>query len=154
NEEYNERSTVVIFGDFGNRITPGDPGSIYPVRFLVVPSDTPLQLVGPGGRIRSAVGLSLGDGATAMSAYVPKSGPTLVAAKLSVLSTAGEAAPAFFSGQLPNDGATLYGSQAQYRIRVFTTGGFSPDGVRSVFPTDFSRFFRLQATDATGRVRH
>ncbi len=37
NVEYNERSTVVIFGDFGNRITPGDSGSIYPVRLDVVP---------------------------------------------------------------------------------------------------------------------
>ncbi|AGA28809.1 hypothetical protein [Singulisphaera acidiphila] len=154
NEEYNERSTVVLFGDFGNRITPGDPGSIYPVRFDVVPSAKPLQLVGPGGEIRSAVGLSFGDGATPMSAYVPNSGPKLVAAKLSVLSTAGESAPATFSGQLPNDGVTLYGDQAQYRLRVMTTGGFSPDGVRSVYPTDFSRFFRLQATDSHGQVRY
>src|SRR5262249_7556010 len=27
NEEYNERSTVVIFGYFGNRIAPGEPGA-------------------------------------------------------------------------------------------------------------------------------
>ncbi|WP_406697976.1 hypothetical protein V5E97_03890 [Singulisphaera sp. Ch08] len=153
NVEYNERSTVVIFGDFGNRITPGDPGSIYPVRLDVVADDNPLQLVGPGGEIRSAVGLSFGDGQTPMSAYVPNEGPKLVAAKLSRLSTAGESAPVVFSGQVPNDGVALYGSEAQYRLRVLTTGGFSPDGVRSVYPTDFSRFFRIQTIDADGRER-
>jgi hypothetical protein len=153
NVEYNERSTVVIFGDFGNRITPGDAGSIYPVRLDVVPSDHPLQLVGPGGEIRSAVGLSFGDGRTPMSAYVPDTGPKLVAAKLSRLSTAGESAPMVFSGQVPNDGVALYGSEAQYRLRVLTSGGFSPDGVRSVYPTEFSRFFRIQTIDAAGRER-
>jgi hypothetical protein len=151
NVEDNERSTVVMFGDFGNRITPGDPGSIYPVRLDVVPSANPLRLVGPGGETRSAVGLSFGDGSTPMSAYVPDSGPKLVAAKLSVLSTEGESAPGPFAGQLPNDGAALYGTEAQYRLRVLTTGGFSPDGVRSVYPTEFSRYFRIQATDAEGR---
>lgn len=153
NVEYNERSTVVIFGDFGNRITPGDPGSIYPVRLDVVPSDKPLELVGPGGQIRSAVGLSFGDGSTPMSSYVPGSGPKLVAAKLSRLSTAGESAPAVFAGQVPNDGVALYGSEAQYRLRVLTSGGFSPDGVRSVYPTEFSRFFRIQTMDAAGVER-
>ncbi|QDV38048.1 hypothetical protein [Tautonia plasticadhaerens] len=152
NVEDNERTTVVMFGDFGNRITPGAPGSIYPVRFDVVPSSSPLQLVGPGGEFRSAVGLGFGDGTTPMSAYVPDGGPKLVTAKLSVLSTAGESAPAPFAGQLPNDGVALYGAEAQYRLRVVTSGGFSPDGVRSVYPTEFSRYFQLQATDADGRT--
>jgi hypothetical protein len=67
------------------------------------------------------------------------------------MSTAGEGAPAVFSGQLPNDGVTLYGADAAYRLRVLTTGGFSPDGVRSVFPTEFSRYFRLQAIDDGGQ---
>jgi len=153
NVEYNERSTVVIFGDFGNRIPPGEPGSIYPVRFDVVPSSKPLELVGPGGVIQSAVGLSFGDGNKPLSAYVPNSGPVLVAAKLSRMSTAGESAPAVFSGQVPNDGEALYGSDAQYRLRVLTSGGFSPDGVRSVYPTEFSHLFRIQTIDANGQER-
>jgi hypothetical protein len=88
-----------------------------------------------------------------MTAYNPGSGPKLVGAKLSVISTAGESAPAPFSGTLPNDGVSLYGSAAQYRLRVFTSGGFSPDGVRSVYPTDFSRFFRIETVAADGEVR-
>ena len=152
NLEYNERSTVVILGYFGNRIAPGQPGAIYPVKLEVVPSRTPLKLVGPGGVVVSAAGLSYGDGSTPMTAYNPGSGPKLVAAKLSVMSTAGESAPAPFSSALPNDGVSLYGSAAQYRLRLFTSGGFSPDGVTSLLPTDFSRFFRIEAVDAKGGV--
>ena len=66
------------------------------------------------------------------------------------MSTAGEGGPAVFNGQIPNDGVALYGPDAAYRLRVLTTGGFSPDGVRSVYPTEFSRYFRVQAVDAAG----
>jgi hypothetical protein len=153
NFEYNERSTVVILGYFGNRIAPGQPGAIYPVKLEVARSRTPLKLVGPGGVVVSAAGLTHGDGSTPMTAYDPGAGPKLVGAKLSVMSIAGESAPEPFSGALPNDGVALYGSAAQYRLRVFTSGGFSPDGVRSVYPTDFSQFFRIQTVDADGVVR-
>lgn len=152
NFEYNERSTVVILGYFGNRIAPGQPGAIYPVKLEVADSATPLKLVGPGGVVVSAAGLTYGDGSTPMTAYNPGAGPKLVGAKLSVMSTLGESAPEAFSGSLPNDGVALYGSAAQYRMRVFTSGGFSPDGVTSVLPTDFSKFFRLQTVDENGDV--
>lgn len=151
NLEYNERSTVVVFGEFGNRLPPSEPGALYPVLFEIVADDTPMELIGPGGRIASAVGLTSGDGVNPATAYNPGKGPTLVAAKLSRMSTAGESAPAAFSGSLPNDGVALYGDAAQYRLRVLTTGGFSPDGVKSVFPTEFERFFRLHAVDTAGR---
>jgi hypothetical protein len=153
NFEYNERSTVVILGYFGNRIAPGQPGAIYPVKLVVAHSRNPLKLVGPAGVVLSAAGLSFGDGTTPMTAYNPGSGPKLVGAKLSVMSTAGESAPEPFSGALPNDGVALYGSAAQYRLRVFTSGGFSPDGVRALDPTDFSQFFRIETVDALGVVR-
>jgi hypothetical protein len=135
NAEYNERSTAVLFGHFGDR------GSVYPVKTEVIADATPLQLVGPGGRPRSAVGLSA---TAATSPYGPLgSGPRLVAAKLTRLSTVGEGAPRPFSATLPNDGRTLYGPRARYRLRVFTSGGFSPDGVAPVKPTDFARLFEL-----------
>jgi hypothetical protein len=150
NFEYNERSTVVIFGAFGNRRDPSEPGARYPVLFEIVDRPSPLMLVGPGGRVVSAAGLSYGDGTTPRTAYADGAGPTLVAAKLSRMSTAGEGGPDLFNGQMPNDGVALYGDAARYRLRVLTTGGFSPDGVRSVLPTEFARFFRLVATDAGG----
>lgn len=151
NLEFNERSTVVIFGDFGNRLAPQEPGARYPVRFEIVADETPLELIGPGGRVTSAVGLAYGDGTTPLTAYDPGRGPTLVAAKLSRMSVAGEGGPPGFDGQMPNDGVALYGPAALYRLRILTTGGFSPDGVRSVLPTEFARYFRLIAVDAAGR---
>ncbi len=152
NLEYNERSTVVITSDaFGNRTAPGTPGAIYPVKLRIVRDATPLTLAGPRGRMKSAVGMTYGNGKNPMTGY--HAGPKLCAAKLSRLSTAGEAGPAVFTaGYLPNDGAALYGSGAQYRLRVLTTGGFSPDGVRSLYPTEFSGFFKIQLNDRGGKT--
>lgn len=153
NLEFNERSTVVIFGGFGNRLAPGERGAVYPVFFEIVPDATPLQLVGPGGQVFTAVGLTFGDGTTPRTAYDPGKGPILAAAKLSRMSTAGEGGPPPFNSTIPNDGVALYGEDAAYRLRVLTTGGFSPDGVRSVYPTEFARYFRVLAIDALG-VEH
>ena len=58
NWEDDERNTVVLFGDLGNRLPSSDPDAVFPVRLDVVADDTPLVLVGPGGREVSAVGLS------------------------------------------------------------------------------------------------
>ncbi len=145
NLEFNERHVAVVFGEFGNRLHPDEPGAVYPERVEVVADGTPLMLVGPEGPV-SAVGLAWSGG----HGYV--SGPSLVGAKLSRLNTTGEGAPPLFAGPLPNDGRTLYGDEAEYRLRVYTSGGFSPDGVRSILPTEFSRFFRLHALTAVGGV--
>ena len=143
--EYNERNTVVIFGEFGNRLTPGTEGAIYPVRVEIVEGPQPMQLVGPAGPV-SAVGLVKNSS----NPYVENGGPTLVGAKLSRMSTLGEGAPALFDTGLPNDGIALYGADAEYRLRILTTGGFSPNGITSVLPTDFSTFFRIQVEDTDG----
>jgi hypothetical protein len=45
---------------------------------------------------------------------------------------------------------TLYGDDAQYRLRVFTSGGMTPDGVRGLFPTDYENYFRVRAVDKAG----
>lgn len=37
-------------------------------------------------------------------------------------------------------------------IRMLTTGGFSPDGVSGVKPTEFERFFRIHATGEDGNT--
>lgn len=151
NFEYNERSTVVIVSNkFGNRLEPRTPGAIYPVKLRIVRDATPLTLVGPGGRKKIAVGFSYGNGKKPMTGYY--AGPTLCAAKLSVLSTMGEGGPVLFaSGTTPNDGTALYGTNAQYRLRVLTTGGFSPDGVRSLYPTEYADYFQIEVKDLDGR---
>ena len=146
NAEYNERSVVVLFGRFGNRLPASDPKSVYPIRTAVVAR---LQLVGAHAHVVSAVGLAAKSSGSPYSEG--RSGPRLVAAKLSRMSAEGDTAPAPFDGVLPNPGTALYGAQARFRLRIYTTGGFSPDGVRAVLPTEFARYFRLHARDTGGR---
>jgi hypothetical protein len=52
-------------------------------------------------------------------------------------------------GLLPNDEFALFGG-GDFRIRVLTTGGFSPDGVTSVHPAMYEDFFRLHAMGKDG----
>lgn len=155
NAEYNERSTVVLFGHFGNRLAPPNRRAVYPIRTTVVRGATNLELVGPRDRLISAVGMSASSRTTPYQHNRRPSewtGPHLVAAKLTRLSARGEGAPPGFRSVMPNDGVALYGKAAKFRLRLFTSGGFSPDGVRSLFPTDFSRYFRLRARGAHDRT--
>ena len=142
NLEFNERQTIVLDGEFGNRITPGDPGALYPVSVSVVDDGTPLQMLTALGLV-SAVGLSQ----SSSNPYVTGNGPRLVAAKLNYFSDLGEGGPiGVGSASENNSGSDLYGSQAQYRLRLYTSAGFSPDGIASLLPSEFSRYFALQAT--------
>jgi hypothetical protein len=154
NFDFNERAVAVLFGKFGNRFGPGDPRARFPVRIEVVGDDTPLQLVGPGGQFVSAVGMGAdAPGTPYTDPDVPpeqRGGPRLVGAKLTRMSARGDQSPTLFAQASPNDGVTLYGDQAQYRLRLYTSGGFSPDGVRSMYPTEYQRYFRVQATTASG----
>ncbi|WP_395696277.1 hypothetical protein [Nocardioides sp.] len=148
NWETDERNTVVLFGDFGNRLPSSDPGAVFPVRLEVVADDTPLVLVGPDGREVSAVGLTW---TTDTSPY--DAGPVLVGAKLNRVGTepVGEGGVSLLerSGTLPNDEFALYGG-GDFRLRVLTSGGFSPDGVTGVRPDMFEDFFRIRARGPDG----
>ncbi len=155
NFEYNERSTVVIFGHFGNRIDPTEPGAIYPVSVEVVQGESTLELVGADKQRVSAVGMSAqAPGSPYTDPDVSpqdRGGPRLAAAKLTRYTSEGDSGPALFSsGLLPNHGEALYGNRAEYRLRVFTTGGMTPDGVRGMWPTEYERFFRITAVDDAG----
>lgn len=156
NFEYNERSTVVLVGQFGNSIPQGLPGASFATAVRVVRDSTPMRLVGPGGRIASAVGMEAGKETSPYD--IPGSdprewtGPRLIAGKISWMSTRGEKAPPGLRSNLPNDGVSLYGDRARFRIRVLTTGGFSPDGIRSLLPTEYRRYFQVRARTRGGRV--
>ncbi|HWL28269.1 MAG TPA: hypothetical protein VNQ97_05120 [Burkholderiaceae bacterium] len=143
NYDYNERHVIVVFGEFGNRLAPDVVGAIYPATVSFVDGASPLMAVGPNGPV-SLSGLS----AVSSNPYV--AGPSLVGAKLSRFSPAGDFPPAALNGAFPNDAYSLYGDSAPYRLRLFTSGGFSPDGVSGFLPTDFDLFFRLHAQDARG----
>lgn len=162
NFEYNERSTVVLFGLFGNRYPSTDARSVFPVRIEVVADDDPLKLVGKkdgkkDGKVVTVSAVGMYDTQSASPYDDPgapaaeRTGPRLVAAKLSRFSRRGEVAPSAFRNQLPNDGRSLYGKRAKFRIRMLTTGGFSPDGVRGIRPNEFSRYFKLIARTRGGK---
>lgn len=147
NSEYNERQTVVLTGYWGNRILPGNPGAEYPVSVSIVSSPIELKFVTPRGFV-SAVGLSVDS----KNPYVAGNGPRILAAKLNVFSDLGESNPKWLDASYANSGADLFGTSAQYRLRVYTSAGFSPDGISSILPTDFGKFFILNASDASGNI--
>lgn len=155
NLEFNERSTVVLIGPFGTPF-PADQGGVYASEVEVVSDATPMKLIGPKSRKVSAVGMSATK--TTSPYDLPSSdptewpGPKLTGGKISRMSTAGERAPALFGGDLENDGVDLFGKAAKFRIRVLTTGGFSPDGIRGIYPTDYRNFFQVVARSRSGKL--
>lgn len=150
NWEDNERNTVVLFGDFGNRKKSNEPGAVFPVKLEIVADSTPLLLVGPGGKEVSAVGLTW---TTDKSPY--DAGPVLVGAKLNHIDRRAVGEGGVFmlerSGVMPNDELALY-KEGDFRLRVLTSGGFSPDGVTGLRPNMFEQFFRLRAKGDDGRA--
>ncbi|MGH3405710.1 MAG: hypothetical protein ACRDRJ_24940 [Streptosporangiaceae bacterium] len=156
NFEYNERSVAVMFGHFGNRVPPSQPGAIYPISVRVVRGSSVLKLVGPQQRIVSAVGFSArSPGSPYTAPGVPpdqRGGPTLVAAKLSRMSAVGNTGPPIFRQNLPNSGVSLYGRQARFRLRMYTSGGMTPNGVTPLLPTEYDQYFRVDAVTSSGRT--
>jgi hypothetical protein len=150
NWELNERNTVVAFGDFGNRGLSSEADAVFPVRLDIVEDDTPLLLIGPGGEEFNAVGLNWKTDATPYD-----SGPKLVGAKLNFVGDEafgeGGLNVAQVIGMLPNDEFSLY-DEGDFRIRVLTTGGFSPDGVTGVQPDMYEQFFRIHVKGVDGET--
>jgi hypothetical protein len=167
---YNERSCVVIFGRFGNRIPVTADGGVFPVTVNIVQGHTPspnsqpvnLEMVWPDSSATDGVRMASMTGQTIVShnSYLSGGGPGLLAAKLSIMSQVGQCAPNPFNTVFPNDGASLYGAnKAQYRLRVYTSGGFAlgnvapdPSVSMSMMPNEYDRFFKLKVVGADGKV--
>ena len=152
NLENNERNCLVVFAEFGNKLPSNHPDSRFPVKCEIIADETPLMLVGPNNQMVSAVGLTW---ETTTSPYDDNNGPRLVGAKLNYVGNQsvgeGISNPIFNNNwtAFPNDEFALYGG-GDFRLRMLTTGGFSPDGVRGVLPTDYEKFFRIHATGTDG----
>lgn len=145
NGEYNERQTVVLTGYWGNRLQPDDPDAQHPVTVRIVNADTPLMLVTEQGLVAAA-----GDQIESRNPYVEGNGPRIVRANLDAYTDLGESAPIWLAASNGNAGSDLFADEAQFRLRVYTSAGFSPDGIGSILPTDFSRYFKLEAVDEQG----
>lgn len=141
NVEYNERHCVVLFADFGTRVQSSDPDSVYPTSIEIV-SD--LELIGPAGRPISAVGLKFSN---ATNPYDTGNGPKFLATRISKLTDLGEGAflPSSLSQtSYPNSGIDLYGDGDDlYRVRLYYSGGMTPDGISPLFPGDYKTYFSL-----------
>jgi hypothetical protein len=146
NYELNEGNTVVVFGDFGNRGRLDEPDALYPVSLEIIDDDTPLTFLGRDGE-QSGVGLTW-EGGT--SPYT--TGPQLVGAKLNRVGDQAEGeggAPPIDRRVLPNDEFALYGG-GDFRLRMLTSGGFTPTGITGLTPDDYENHFRIHATGADG----
>ncbi|GAB5473094.1 MAG: hypothetical protein Mars2KO_11930 [Maribacter sp.] len=150
NIEENERNTIVLYGEFANKRSSADPESRFPVRVDVIADDSPLQLFGPNNQVVSAIGLSWEN---TSSPYDENNGPRLVGAKLNFVGNEpqgeGLQNPIWQQQLPPNHEFALYGG-GDFRLRMLTSGGFSPDGVGGVLPSDFEKFFRLHVTGPDG----
>lgn len=136
NYDLNERQTIVAFGYFGNRLPSEDPASVHPVLFEVVASSTPLKLITPKGLV-DGTGLSQ----TSSNPYDPFNGPTLVGAKLSPLSLAGDYPPAGFAASVGNHGVECYGAGRDlYRLRLGTHGPICNPGGPGTVPLPQYRY--------------
>ena len=148
NLEFNERQVVVLEGEFGNRLQPGQPGSLYPTSVTIINDGTPLELLSTTGPV-SIVGATVASS----NPYVAGNGPKLVGAKLNRFSDLGEGAPAILgTASIRNSGGDLYGADAQYRLRLYTSAGFSPDGIASLLPSGYANYFILRARDEQGNL--
>ncbi len=148
NWEDNERNVVVVFGEFANRGFASEADAIFPVRLDIVGD---LILVGPGGVEVNARGFSWETDATPYDM-----GPSLVGAKINYVDPepvgeGGEPLLEQITGVFPNDEIAVYG-EGDFRIRVLTTGGFSPDGFLAVQPDDYEDFFRVHANGPNGET--
>ncbi|MBT8198776.1 MAG: phospholipase [Acidimicrobiia bacterium] len=146
NWELNERNVIVVFGDFGNRGRADEPDAVFPVKLEIVDDGTPLVFLGPDGE-QSGVGLTWETDATPYD-----SGPRLVGAKLNHVGEEPEGEGGFGlleNTLLPNDEFALYGG-GDFRLRVLTSGGFSPDGLTGVTPDQYEDFFRIHAIGTDG----
>ena len=144
NYELNERNTIVAFGDFGNRLEGEE--ALYVERLEIVDDGTPLTFLGPDGE-QSGVGLTWDGGGSPYD-----TGPTLVGAKLNAVGdeAVGEGGVQVLDQpRIPNDEFALYGG-GDYRLRMLTSGGYTPTGITGLTPDAYEDHFVVHATAADG----
>lgn len=142
NHEFNERHCFIVLADVGNRDT-GPDGFLPNVLRVVNKSSEEFSwhLVGPNGP-ESPAGLTR---TTNHTAYEDCYGPYFMGAKLNKFSVDGEGVGAYaiLSDPNENSGLHLYGHAAQYRIRLYYSGGMTPNGVNAITPDSFERLWSL-----------
>ena len=153
NDEFNEHHCLVIFDDFINRALPGEDGRLG-MESLEIVGD--LLFVGPGGRLVSGRGLKRTAPPEETPYDLAKGGPVFVGARLSPLTNDGEGSA--IRGTANNSGVDLFVKretsspnlqadselEQYFRLRLFYSGGMTPDGITELRPDQFSEYFSLQ----------
>ncbi len=146
NSKYNEKHCVLLCGYFGNRLK--GPNAVYPTSLEIIKANgSTFKLIGKKGLI-DATGMSI----NILNAFTGKVPGTILSCILNIYYT-----PKIYNylgdegcGLTPfqnNSGYLLYGKDAQYKFRIYTSCGYSPNGISSMTPDNYERYFYLQYTD-------
>ena len=153
NTKYNERTCLVLNGYFNNKITTG-PNAIYPVSIEIIEAyGKKLYCAGPDGPIDMT-----GQTVQCSNPYITP--PTLLTCILhsyyqpenNIYNNLGELGCGLNDIEDNNNGVVFYDTDAEYRFRIYTGPGYSPDGITSMLPDKYENYFYLQYIDPSSGV--
>lgn len=153
NTKLNEKQCIVIGGYFNNKITTG-PNAIYPASLEIVEGSNGKRMmaIGPNG-LYDMTGKSV-------SCSNPYSQPLEIASVVltkynlpGVYNYLGDIGCGVNPIENVNSPLSLYSTDAEYRFRIFTKGGYSPNGISSMLPDKYENYFYLQyKSQITGEI--
>lgn len=144
NTKFNEKQCIVVCGYFNNKITSG-PNAVYPVSLEIVEGSNGKRMmaIGPNGlydMTNKTVNCS--------NPYIdPLEIASVVLTKYNlpgIYNYLGDIGCGINQIEEKNSPIELYGNDAEYRVRIFTKGGYSPNGITSMFPDSYEKYFYLQ----------
>lgn len=156
NSKYNEKQCIILNGYWTNRLVDENNSytmnSIYPVSVEIVESfGKKLYAIGPKGLYNMT-----GKTVTFTDGYVsPIFLNACVLTKYTMpniynhLGDIGSGVNAIENQNSPN---ILYGNDAEYRFRIFTAFGYSPDGISPMLPDQYEKYWYLQYVDPSTSV--
>lgn len=147
NTKLNEKQCIVIGGYFNNKITTG-PNAVYPVSLEIVEGSNGKRMmaVGPNG-LYDMTGKNI-------SCSNPYSQSLEIASVIltkynlpDIYNYLGDIGCGINAIEDSNSPLSLYSNDAEYRFRIFTKGGYSPNGISSMLPDKYENYFYLQHID-------
>jgi len=106
----------------------------------------PIRFIGPNGRLESGEGILATVEFDPYDDTDPNGGNQIIRAKLNECDSTGDEGHWLWGDSAPpNSCADVYGSAADYRIRLFTMWGAFKEERLPILPTEYSRYFTLVA---------
>lgn len=144
NTKFNEKQCIVICGYFNNKITTG-PNALFPVSIEIIEAfnGKRMMAVGPNGLYDMTN--------KTVKCSNPYTQPLEIASVIlnkynlpDIYNYLGDIGCGINPIENNNSGYVLYSDNAQYRFRIFTKGGYSPNGISSMLPDKYENYFYLQ----------